>query len=176
MLVWLQSTVRTCRIEGISYHSLSKVGWLLYNSLCYFNKMQATHFEAADLGWKNCFYFFIWDTETEFCHLLVHSPDSCNSCGRARPKPGTWNSFLVSPVGGRGVSAWAITCCLPGCTLQEGIRSGAGWDSNLGMPLWVTGVSSPKSSFQTGVISLKFSLFSAKVAVKVIFFGLFQRS
>lgn len=37
--------------------------------------------------------------------VLVHSPDSCNSCGWVRMKPGAQNSVQASHVGG-GSAHW----------------------------------------------------------------------
>lgn len=71
--------------------------------------------------------------DTDIFHLLVHSPNSCNSPGWARPKPGDKSCTWVSHVGDRNPSIWTIRCLL-GCALAKscigsrlGIRSWAFW-------------------------------------------------
>lgn len=50
------------------------------------------------------------DTETEIFYLLVHYPNNCNGQGWSRLKSGGLNSILVSYMGDKGQTTWAILC------------------------------------------------------------------
>lgn len=73
---------------------------------------------------------FIWKAETEFFHRLLEGdkeierdlpsagllPNTCNTEGWIKSKPGAQNSVLVSYSDGRD-SSIPITCCFLRCTL-----------------------------------------------------------
>lgn len=61
----------------------------------------------------------ICDRQTEIFPSLVHSPDDCNHWGRSSLNLGVCNSNLVSHMGVRGPSIWAIFLCLPRCLSKE---------------------------------------------------------
>lgn len=63
-------------------------------------------------------------------YLLVHSPNSCNIQGWARPEPGAKNSILFSHMGGRVPSAWTIFCCTPRCIRRKLDQKQSSWKAN----------------------------------------------
>lgn len=59
--------------------------------------------------------------DKELFHSLIHHDPRQ---GRARLQPGTRNSLLVSHIGGRGPSSWAIFCSFPAMLEQSRPDSG----------------------------------------------------
>lgn len=55
----------------------------------------------------------------EIFHLLVHSPNGCNSQVWARVKSGVGNSILVSHRGGKSPGTWSVFRCLPSSRSRE---------------------------------------------------------